>query len=217
MRLGTGCRTAGCSSSTTAPARCSSREASKRVDRSGAASVLDHEPRRGHGALILSSVAVCPRAHHERPPVARPRPRPAGSTRGHLARGDRADGNSWPSRCWGTSTSTPVSSRSPFRSPAGTRPSGRRRASSPAGRPLCSASPTTRVRWIGHQRWRKLHRLTAAAWLLGLVHSLGEGTDAGRLWFLAMVGIVVVPAAALLLARASRPRAAAPEAVHTSA
>ena len=67
--------------------------------------------------------------------------------------------------------------------------------------------------WIGNQRWRKLHRLTAGAWLLGLVHSLGEGTDAGRLWFLAMVGIVVVPAGAVLLGRLSRPRDAAPEAV----
>jgi methionine sulfoxide reductase heme-binding subunit len=56
-------------------------------------------------------------------------------------------------------------------------------------------------RWIGQRRWRRLHSLTAVAWLLGLLHSLGEGTDAGRLWFLAMVGIVAVPAAALLLAR----------------
>lgn len=71
--------------------------------------------------------------------------------------------------------------------------------------------------WIGHQRWRKLHRLTAAAWLLGLVHSLGEGTDAGRLWFLAMVGIVVAPAAALLLARLSRPPAGGPEAIGSGA
>jgi methionine sulfoxide reductase heme-binding subunit len=61
-------------------------------------------------------------------------------------------------------------------------------------------------RWIGQRRWRRLHSLTAVAWLLGLLHSLGEGTDAGRLWFLAMVGIVVVPAAALLLARATQDR-----------
>jgi len=64
--------------------------------------------------------------------------------------------------------------------------------------------------WIGPQRWRKLHSLTAGAWLLGLLHSLGEGTDAGQVWFLAMVGIVVIPAAALLLARVNRPRTAAP-------
>jgi methionine sulfoxide reductase heme-binding subunit len=54
---------------------------------------------------------------------------------------------------------------------------------------------------IGAQRWRVLHRFTALAWALGLAHSLGEGTDAGQLWFLAMVAIVTVPALALLLGR----------------
>ncbi|MBV9714940.1 MAG: hypothetical protein JOZ64_06165 [Solirubrobacterales bacterium] len=56
-------------------------------------------------------------------------------------------------------------------------------------------------RWIGAVRWRKLHRFTALAWIAGLVHSLGEGTDAGQLWFLAMVAIVVIPALALLATR----------------
>jgi methionine sulfoxide reductase heme-binding subunit len=56
-------------------------------------------------------------------------------------------------------------------------------------------------RRIGSSRWRKLHRFTAVLWLAGLVHSLGEGTDAGQIWFLAMVGIVVIPALALLLTR----------------
>jgi len=55
--------------------------------------------------------------------------------------------------------------------------------------------------WIGAQRWRRLHRFTALAWLLGLVHALGEGTDAGQVWFLVMIAIVVVPAIALLLVR----------------
>jgi sulfoxide reductase heme-binding subunit YedZ len=54
---------------------------------------------------------------------------------------------------------------------------------------------------IGPQRWRKLHRFTALAWILGLAHSLGEGTDAGQTWFLAMTAIVVVPALALLVVR----------------
>jgi methionine sulfoxide reductase heme-binding subunit len=57
--------------------------------------------------------------------------------------------------------------------------------------------------WIGQQRWRRLYRLTVPAWALGVAHSLGEGTDAGRLWFLVIVGIVVVPAAVLLVARVS--------------
>jgi sulfoxide reductase heme-binding subunit YedZ len=56
-------------------------------------------------------------------------------------------------------------------------------------------------RWIGSARWRKLHRFTALLWVAGIVHSLGEGTDAGQVWFLAMIGIVVVPAVALLLVR----------------
>jgi methionine sulfoxide reductase heme-binding subunit len=65
---------------------------------------------------------------------------------------------------------------------------------------------------IGVQRWRTLHRFTALAWILGLVHSLGEGTDAGQAWFLAMIGVVVVPALALLVIRhrGSALRAAGP-------
>jgi sulfoxide reductase heme-binding subunit YedZ len=56
---------------------------------------------------------------------------------------------------------------------------------------------------IGVQRWRTLHRFTALAWVLGIAHSLGEGTDAGQRWFLVCAGIVVVPALALLIARLS--------------
>jgi methionine sulfoxide reductase heme-binding subunit len=63
--------------------------------------------------------------------------------------------------------------------------------------------------WIGQRRWRGLHRFTALAWILGLAHSLGEGTDAGTAWFLVATGIVAIPAAALLVARMSRRPAAA--------
>ncbi|MGH2884360.1 MAG: hypothetical protein ACRDPA_16975 [Solirubrobacteraceae bacterium] len=59
-------------------------------------------------------------------------------------------------------------------------------------------------RWVGAVRWRKLHRFTALAWVAGLVHALGEGTDAGQLWFLAMVALVAVPALALLATRLAR-------------
>ncbi len=63
---------------------------------------------------------------------------------------------------------------------------------------------------IGVQRWRVLHRFTALAWLLGLAHSLGEGTDAGQAWFLAMTAIAVAPALVLLIGRWVRvPKAAA--------
>jgi sulfoxide reductase heme-binding subunit YedZ len=65
-------------------------------------------------------------------------------------------------------------------------------------------------RWIGVQRWRSLHGLTVAAWLLGVIHSLGEGTDSGQTWFLVMTAIAVVPAVVLFLARLSGARAQAP-------
>ncbi len=54
---------------------------------------------------------------------------------------------------------------------------------------------------IGVKRWRMLHRFTALAWLLGLVHSLGEGTDAGQTWFLALIAVAVVPPLCLLAYR----------------
>jgi sulfoxide reductase heme-binding subunit YedZ len=55
--------------------------------------------------------------------------------------------------------------------------------------------------WIGAARWRSLHRFTALAWILGLIHSLGEGSDSGQAWFLVMTAIVVLPALALLAVR----------------
>ena len=63
---------------------------------------------------------------------------------------------------------------------------------------------------IGVQRWRRLHRFTALAWVLGLAHALGEGTDAGQTWFLAMVAIAVTPALLALAAVWTR-RLSAPE------
>jgi sulfoxide reductase heme-binding subunit YedZ len=59
-------------------------------------------------------------------------------------------------------------------------------------------------RWVGAVRWRKLHRFAALAWLAGLVHGLGEGTDAGQAWFLAMVAVVAIPALAMLVTRLAR-------------
>jgi sulfoxide reductase heme-binding subunit YedZ len=54
---------------------------------------------------------------------------------------------------------------------------------------------------IGVARWRRLHRFTALFWLVGLAHSLGEGTDAGAAWFLLAVAIAVAPPLVLLLVR----------------
>jgi sulfoxide reductase heme-binding subunit YedZ len=61
---------------------------------------------------------------------------------------------------------------------------------------------------IGVARWRRLHRLTALAWLASLVHALGMGTDAGTAWFLTSVGIVLVPALTLLVVRLTEEREA---------
>src|SRR3954452_16655745 len=54
---------------------------------------------------------------------------------------------------------------------------------------------------IGPARWRKLHRFTALAWVLGVAHALGQGTDAGSAWFELATAMVVLPAAALLVRR----------------
>jgi predicted ferric reductase len=54
---------------------------------------------------------------------------------------------------------------------------------------------------IGPQRWRKLHRFTALAWVLGIGHALMMGTDAGTAWFLLAAALVVIPAGALLVRR----------------
>jgi sulfoxide reductase heme-binding subunit YedZ len=54
---------------------------------------------------------------------------------------------------------------------------------------------------IGQQRWRVLHRFTAVAWIMGIVHSLGEGTDSGTTWFLVMTAVAVVPTVLLLAVR----------------
>ena len=48
--------------------------------------------------------------------------------------------------------------------------------------------------------------LTALAWILGVAHSLGVGTDAGAHWFVAgLVAATAPPAALLALRLAGRP------------
>lgn len=63
---------------------------------------------------------------------------------------------------------------------------------------------------IGPARWRRLHRFTALAWILGVVHALAEGTDAGTAWFLVAAAAAVLPAGALLVARLSQSAARTP-------
>ena len=58
--------------------------------------------------------------------------------------------------------------------------------------------------WVGQSRWRALHRFSAVFWILGIVHSLGSGTDAGQPWFLIVLAVSAIPALTLLLGRLSR-------------
>jgi sulfoxide reductase heme-binding subunit YedZ len=81
---------------------------------------------------------------------------------------------------------------------------------------LLSLSYYFRAR-IGGQRWRTIHRFTALAWVLGVAHSLGEGTDAGQAWFLATTAIVVLPVIALMLMRWSTVSASASPEMNRSA
>ncbi len=59
---------------------------------------------------------------------------------------------------------------------------------------------------IGRKRFALIHRLTVVAWIIGLVHTFTEGTDAGQVWFIALVVISSAPAVILLGLRiAGRP------------
>lgn len=63
-------------------------------------------------------------------------------------------------------------------------------------------------RRIGAGRWRKLHRVSAAIWILSAVHTLGAGSDGTRLWLRAVVLAPVAPIAYLLVMRLARDRSA---------
>ncbi len=57
-------------------------------------------------------------------------------------------------------------------------------------------------RRIGARRWRKLHRATVVIWVLGVVHTLGSGSDGGKLWLRAVVLAPVIPIVYLIVLRA---------------
>lgn len=69
---------------------------------------------------------------------------------------------------------------------------------------------------IGVARWKKLHRYIAVFWLLGVVHMLGAGTDAGEVWFLVLAAIVVLPPLVLLGQRVWERSAPAPGSARTA-
>jgi sulfoxide reductase heme-binding subunit YedZ len=70
-------------------------------------------------------------------------------------------------------------------------------------------------RRIGAKLWRKLHRATVAVWVLGVIHTLGAGTDAGSPWlrtFIVATGVpIVVLFAVRMLHRPKPRRASAPQ------
>jgi sulfoxide reductase heme-binding subunit YedZ len=65
-------------------------------------------------------------------------------------------------------------------------------------------------RHIGAQRWKLVHRFTLVTWIGGLIHSIGEGTDASRVWFLALMALTVAPSLTLAALRLSRSSQATP-------
>jgi methionine sulfoxide reductase heme-binding subunit len=56
-------------------------------------------------------------------------------------------------------------------------------------------------RRIGAKRWRKLHRLTVLVYLLGVIHTLGAGTDASAPWMRAVMLATGTPIVFLFLLR----------------
>jgi methionine sulfoxide reductase heme-binding subunit len=68
-------------------------------------------------------------------------------------------------------------------------------------------------RRIGTKRWRNLHRLTPVVYVLGVVHAVGSGTDAGQTWMVALLVATGAPILYLGIMRAlplERPAAIAP-------
>lgn len=67
---------------------------------------------------------------------------------------------------------------------------------------------------IGPRRWRSLHRLAALVYVLGVVHTLGAGTDASEPWLQATLIVTGAPIVFLLGLRlipaATRPPPARP-------
>lgn len=59
-------------------------------------------------------------------------------------------------------------------------------------------------RAIGARLWRRLHRATVLVWLLGVVHTLGAGSDASTPWLRMTMLITGVPIVTLALMRFGR-------------
>ncbi len=65
-------------------------------------------------------------------------------------------------------------------------------------------------RRIGAKLWRRLHRWTIGVYVLGVIHTLGAGTDASTLWMRVLLVVTGVPILFLLIHRFLPTRAATP-------
>jgi sulfoxide reductase heme-binding subunit YedZ len=57
---------------------------------------------------------------------------------------------------------------------------------------------------IGRARWKLIHRFTLLAWVAGVVHTVVEGTDAGTVWYIALLVVTTAPVLVLLAIRIVR-------------
>lgn len=56
-------------------------------------------------------------------------------------------------------------------------------------------------RWIGPKLWRQLHRWTLAVYVLGVIHTLGAGTDARSFWLVVILIATAAPIAVMAAVR----------------
>lgn len=61
---------------------------------------------------------------------------------------------------------------------------------------------------IGAALWRKAHRATVVVYVLGLIHTIGAGTDASTAWLRWFMVVTAVPMAVLFLRRVLGPKPA---------
>ncbi|HYM46279.1 MAG TPA: ferric reductase-like transmembrane domain-containing protein [Solirubrobacteraceae bacterium] len=62
-------------------------------------------------------------------------------------------------------------------------------------------------RRIGVKLWRRLHRATVLVWVLGVVHTLGAGSDAATVWLRGFVLAPAIPIVYLFVLRTLQGRA----------
>lgn len=59
---------------------------------------------------------------------------------------------------------------------------------------------------VGSASWRIIHRFTLIAWVLAVIHTLGEGSDSGEVWFVVVVSLAVAPPTLFAIVRFGRAR-----------